>query len=79
MNQKPKHPAIPLSPAKSSQIAAVGHQGDTLAVQFKSGGAIYHYKGVTAETFAAMQKAESIGKHFGAHIRSKFEHVRIDK
>lgn len=68
MTAKPKHPAIAMSTVKSSQIAEIGHQGDTLAVKFKSGG-VYHYHGVTAETFGKMQKAESIGKFFGQHIK----------
>lgn len=62
---KPKHPTIPMSAVKSSQIESIGHMGDTLAVKFK-GGSVYHYPGVTADQFADLQKAESIGKAFNA-------------
>ena len=75
---KPKHPTIPMSGVKSSQIESLGHMGDTLAVKFRSGGATYHYPGVSQEQFAALQKAESLGSHFSKHIRSKFQGVKID-
>lgn len=75
---KPKHPTIPMLACKSSQIESIGHSGDTLAVRFKNGGAEYRYSGVSAESFAALQKAESVGKHFCQHIRPKFKGVKID-
>lgn len=56
---KPKHPTIPMAAVKSSQIESIGHQGDTLAVKFKSGG-VYHYPGVTAGDYNALRNAESI-------------------
>lgn len=62
---KPKAPTIPMLGVKSSQIESIGHLGDTLAVKFKSGGT-YHYPGVSAAQFADLQKAESLGKAFGA-------------
>lgn len=72
----PKHPTIPMSAVKSSQVESIGHQGDTLAVKFKSGGT-YHYHGVTAAQFAALQKAESIGKALGA-IKAKHKFTKLD-
>lgn len=63
---KPKAPTIPMLGVKSSLIESIGHLGDTLAVKFKSGGATYHYPGVSAAQFADLQKAESLGKAFGA-------------
>ena len=74
---KPKHPTIPMSGVKSSQIESIGHMGDTLAVKFKNGGT-YHYRGVSTDDFTALQKAESLGSHFSKHIRSKFQGVKID-
>ena len=74
---KPKHPAIPMSGVKSSQIESIGHMGDTLAVKFKSGGT-YHYHGVTADQFAGLQKAESIGKALGA-IKAKHKFTKLDQ
>lgn len=64
-------PAIPLFPVESGQVGAIGYDepSQTLAVQFKRGArAIYHYPGVTRETFEAFKGAESIGTYFGAHI-----------
>lgn len=67
---KPK--TISLSPVKSSQIAAIGHDPvtNTLAIQFspkKDGtpGSIYHYANVSAAQFDAFKSADSIGSHFG--------------
>ena len=69
---KEKRPNIPLTPVKSSQIAAVGHDPatSTLAVQFTRGtGALYCYPNVSAEAHAAFMGAKSLGTHFGKHIK----------
>jgi len=66
-------PAIELKPVESNQVAAVGHcpVTNTLAVTFtRGGGAIYHYPDVSAEQHAAFIGAESIGTHFGQHIKA---------
>lgn len=71
-SDKPRHP-IALKPVKSSQVSHIGYDEatKTLAVQFSRGtGAIYHYPGVTKEHHAAFVNAESIGVHFGKHIKS---------
>lgn len=65
-------PNIELTPVESNQVKAIGHDPatNTLAVQFKFGaGAIYHYPNVSAEQHQAFIGAESIGKHFGSHIK----------
>lgn len=70
---KGPRPSIALTPVKSSQVKAVGHDPatNTLAVQFAHGlGSIYHYPNVTAEQHAEFVGAESIGKHFGQHIKA---------
>lgn len=64
---------IQMSPVKSSQIAEIGHSGDTLAVKFKNG-TTYHYSDVSPEQFSAFQGAESIGNHFGAHFKKNEKH-----
>lgn len=77
--------AIEMTPVKSSQIAAIGHdpETNTLAIQFpaKTGtGSVYHYSNFTAEDFAAFSAAESKGAHFGKHIKplaEKFPFVKI--
>lgn len=60
-----------MTPVKSSNLSAVGYDPATraLTVQFKSG-ASHHYADVSPEAHAALMAAESVGKHFHAHIRS---------
>lgn len=80
VSTKPR-PAIPLHEVKSSQIARVGHDAatNTLAVQFHRGTAIYHYPGVSTEQHHAFVNAESIGTHFGKHIKHlPFEKFALD-
>lgn len=67
---------ITLTPVESSQIAAIGHhpETNTLAIQFSprrdgTPGSVYHYENFTAEDFAAFKGADSIGSHFGKHIK----------
>ena len=67
---------IALTPVESSQIAAIGHRPETntLAIQFaprRDGmpGSVYHYENFTAEDFDAFKKSDSIGSHFGQHIK----------
>ncbi|KGD52022.1 KTSC domain protein [Burkholderia pseudomallei] len=76
MNTATTVPHIPLQEVESSQIHAIGHDPatNTLAIRFKSRvtGAprsLYHYANFTAEDFAAFRDAESIGSHFGKHIK----------
>lgn len=68
---------IQLNPVKSSQIAAVGYDADkeVLAIRFNGGLKVYHYEGVSQKDFDKFNGAESIGKHFHAHIRGKFKHT----
>lgn len=56
----------------SSNIAAVGYDEDKkrLTVIYKSGGT-YHYEGVSPETYAALEAADSIGQHVAKHIKGK--------
>lgn len=70
---KGPRPAINLTPVKSSQVKAIGHDPatNTLAVQFAHGaGHLYHYPNVTADMHKAFVESESIGKHFGQHIKA---------
>jgi hypothetical protein len=71
---------IPLSPVKSSQVAAVGYDQDTktLAVRFNSGG-LYHYTGVEPEAFAALQSAQSIGSHLAQSIKGAYAFQRVEE
>lgn len=72
---KPK--TIAMSPVKSSQIAEIGHDGDTLAVRFKHGGTLYHYHGVSADDFAKFKKSESLGSYLHKHIKPNFKFFKI--
>lgn len=62
---------ITLTPIKSSQLAALGHdpETNTLEVQF-NGGARYRYAGVDVELFDRFRNAESPGKFFAAEIKA---------
>lgn len=68
-----------LEPVQSSNIVAVGHDAETskLFVQFKSGGT-YQYDNVPPEAHAAFVGAESVGKHFHAEIKGKYEGSKYD-
>jgi hypothetical protein len=67
-------PSITLAKVESSQIDSIGHDPatNTLAIRFKSKsgpGSLYHYDNFTAGDFEAFSNAESIGSHFGKHIK----------
>jgi hypothetical protein len=63
------------TPVSSSSIASVGHDPgtDTLHVEFANSGKVYAYQGVDAETHEKLMGAQSIGAHFGKHIRPHYE------
>jgi|GEM_PF-521335 len=71
--------SIALTPVESSQIHSIGHDAatSTLAIRFKNYkgelGSLYHYDNFTAADFAAFKGAESIGRHFGQHIKNATE------
>lgn len=70
---------ITMIPVESSQIDSIGHDAETntLAIRFKNykgeASGLYHYDNFTAEDFAAFHGADSIGKHFGQHIKPATE------
>lgn len=66
------------TPVKSSQIVSIGHDPatKTLEIEFPRQ-SVYQYAGVSTEQAKALMDAESIGKHFGAHIKGKFEYQRM--
>ena len=49
-----------LTPVNSSAVKALGHEGDTLFVQYSSG--TYALEGITAEQYAELLAAKSIGQ-----------------
>lgn len=68
-----------LTPVTSSNIAAIGYDPEAreMHVQFKSGG-IWIYADVPPEAHEEFASAESVGKHFHAHVRSKFESRKFE-
>lgn len=84
-NAASEYQHIPLTPVSSNQIAAIGYDAarSTLALTFARGpGSVYHYPNFSAESFAALQAADSKGTFFGQHIKtlpfSKFEASVLD-
>ncbi len=71
---------IELREVASGNIARIGYDKEllTLVVEFKHGGK-YAYKGVTGEEHQALVEAKSIGSHFAAFIRRKYEGVKLQE
>lgn len=59
---------------KSSHIKSIGHDAETgtLAVEFHKGG-VYHYNGVSRETFSDLHGCDSCGGFFRKNIVGKFK------
>lgn len=66
-----------MHPVKSSNIEAIGHDGDTLHVKYKNGGT-YTYAGVSESTFHAVKSAESVGRFLHANVKGKYDHAKLD-
>ncbi len=64
-----------LKPVESSMIAATGYDpaSRTLAVHFRNGTAMHHFRDVPPEVAAGLDSAESAGRYFNANIRGKFD------
>lgn len=67
-----------MTEAKSSTIHSHGYDdsSSTMTIKFHSG-ATYEYKDVAPEDYAALAGAESVGKHFGSHIRGKYSGSKV--
>jgi hypothetical protein len=63
---------------KSSELRWVGYEESALLleVEFHSG-EIYRYFGVSPRLVLELLEADSIGRFFNAHIRSKFEFEKV--
>lgn len=61
-------------------LQSAGHdpETNTLEVRFKNG-STYRYSGVSAEAHAEFMAAESKGKHFGTHIKGKYECQKVEQ
>jgi Uma2 family endonuclease len=62
----------------SSELRSVGYEPDVsvLEAEFHSG-EVYHYFDVPAQLVVELLEAESIGRYFNAHIRSKFKFKKV--
>lgn len=67
-----------VNPVSSSQISGIGtfnHDAKAghvdLAVEFSRGG-LYSYSSVPAAVVSELLAAESIGSHFGAHVKAQY-------
>mgnify|MGYP001596766124 CR=1 FL=1 len=62
----------------SSNIAAHGYDAATkeLRVEFKNGG-LYRYADVPVDVAYEFMNAESVGRHFHAHIRHNYTGIRV--
>jgi hypothetical protein len=49
------------TPVKSSHILSVGHEGNTLEVEYASG-MVYRYSGVDEGSWNALMQSDSIGR-----------------
>jgi len=58
----------------SSQVMSMGYDAETqtMAVQFSRGG-VYHYEGVSPQTFEAMHAHESPGTYLHQNIKGKYK------
>lgn len=71
---------IPLEPAESSMIAALGYDAAsrTLRVRFVNS-STWDYIEVPTPTYIALARAASIGGFFNAHIRGAYASQRVDR
>lgn len=80
MNKAHPHINPTMIPCKSSQIKAHGHDPvtNTLVIHFHNGGE-YHYAGVSAEKYADLARAESVGSYLHAHVKGTHDYKKIEK
>jgi hypothetical protein len=73
-------PQITRTPVQSSSIKSHGYDPNTqtLAVEFTSGH-VYHLSGVPPEDAQAFASAPSLGSHWHANLRGKYESTRIEE
>lgn len=65
------------TPVTSSFIESLGYEGDVLEVKFKNG-SVGRHTGVSVDDHQALLNAESVGRHYGAHIRGKFPFTKVE-
>ena len=64
-----------LREVESSNISKIGHEEDTLYVQYKSG-VTYKYKEVPKALYEEFLAADSKGRFMNSKVKGKFEYER---
>ena len=59
-------------PVRSSSIRAVGFNGNTLAVRFRTSDTVYEHHGVPFSVYLGFMQADSMGAFYNRHIRGKY-------
>lgn len=76
-SETPTHP-LRLTPSSSNILGLEYHEPDkVLTVHFRNGG-VYRHQPVPIVEFTGLLAAESVGKHYAAHIRGKYESTKIE-
>lgn len=72
-----KSKGIPaLTRVKSSSIAEVGHEDDTMYVRFAAG-SLYRFPGISAKQYQDALAAKSIGSHVSNFIIQKVKGIPV--
>lgn len=66
-----------MRPVKSSNIREIGYDPETSTAHINFGQATYAVKGISQEEFDAFAAAPSLGKHYNANIKGKFEISKV--
>jgi KTSC domain len=69
---------IERKPVDSSNIVSIGHCPDTntLAVEFKNGGTVYHYLGVPKSVYEEALASKSVGGFLHKNVKGKYDHEK---
>jgi hypothetical protein len=75
----PQWPPIERTVVDSTSLVSMGYDPKTrtLEIEFPKA-AVYRYLDVSAEQFRGLVEAPSIGTHFAAYIRGKFQWFKVD-
>ncbi|MDB6112855.1 MAG: hypothetical protein JWR69_4605 [Pedosphaera sp.] len=61
---------------RSSNLRAVGYDGELLVIEFH-GGRVYEYYGVPSATHSGLMRASSHGTYFHRYIRDRYAYRRV--
>ncbi len=73
MGTKPEMHAV-----KSSNIEAIGHDGDALHIRYRNG-STYTYAGVPESHFHNARSADSVGGYINANVKGTFYHTKLEE